>query len=38
MRIGARPVCTVRRLELYPFPFDHIFDRKLHFLCLLEKC
>ena len=32
-----RPVETIRDLGLYPFPFDFLFGRSLHFVSLLEK-
>ena len=36
-RNGISPRVTVSYLKLYPFPFDLVFERRLHFLCLLEK-
>ena len=37
VRNSISPRLTIHRLELYPFPFCLVFDRNLHFLCLLEK-
>lgn len=34
---GLRLVSWQARLPLYPFPFDHVFGRGLHFIALLEK-
>jgi len=34
---GLKPVVWVDHVPLYPFPFDKIFGRKLHFIALLEK-
>jgi SAM-dependent methyltransferase len=34
---GLQPVIWVDRIPLYPFPFDRIFGRRLHFIALLEK-
>lgn len=36
-RNRTSPRITVHDLHLYPFPFNLFLDRKLHFLCLLEK-
>jgi ubiquinone/menaquinone biosynthesis C-methylase UbiE len=35
--VGLRPVRVTRRLDLYPKPADLLFERKLHFVALLEK-
>ncbi len=34
---GLRDVKGIDRLDLYPFPFNHIFGRRLHCLHLLSK-
>src|SRR5207244_2394518 len=34
---GLTPVKTVRKLHLYPLPFDLLFGRSLHFIALLKK-
>jgi SAM-dependent methyltransferase len=36
-RNNSPPTFTMRSLGLYPFPLGLIFDRRLHFLCLLGK-
>jgi hypothetical protein len=37
-RVGLRVVQETRKLDLYPFPANLLFDRGLHFISLLEKC